>query len=843
MSKRYTSGVVSSTSPTVNAAGASGVFTLNQQSAAQSTNNWPPYKIEKSLRFRDGASARLTRTPASASNRRTYTISAWVKLGSNSDSSVRTIFCGGDSSTSTSAHLYFYLNSLRFYFGGAGGPEWTTSQVFRDYSSWYHIVAAVDTTQATFGNRLKLYINGTEVTSWSVQNTGGNTAQNSDTQINNNVGHGIGSNGAAAQYLYDGYMAEFNLIDGLQLTPSSFGATDKDGNWSPIAYTGTYGTNGFYVNFKDATSTSTVGYDYSGNGNNWASSGISVTAGATYDSMIDVPEDQSDGTANNRGNYCTLNPLANPGIGTLSDGNLQLVTSTNSRIITGTMALPSTGQYYFEITATDYITDGGTTFGVINQAFLTGAPSNGTWLGISTYNATYQDGTTTDTNNLTGTNVTNDGDIWCFAIDVTNNKFWVGRSRSGTLVWADGVTPSVNGSGATTISLPSGDLYPMAYRGGSYNETYNFNFGQRPFTHAPPTGFKALNTFNLPEPTIKQPNRHFDVLLHNGNGGSQSITGLNFAPDFWWVKSRNLLGSHCLFDQIRGANSSLFSELTLGENNNWTGQSFNSNGVTADATYSYQTNGSGYTFVDWFWKANGAGVSNTSGSITSTVSANPTAGFSIVTWTGNGTNGATVGHGLGVTPSMVILKSRSSATNWQVKHSSLNANQNLTLNTTAAVDTAPGSGYVSAISSSTLTLLNGGSSIGNVNGNGDTYVAYCFTPIAGYSAFGSYTGNGSSDGPFIYTGFRPRYIMIKSTVETSNWFVYDTARDTYNTMYDLLFPSSSQVEYVDATYAIDVVSNGFKIRQTGQYAGYNDSGNGYIYAAFAETPFKYARAR
>jgi hypothetical protein len=235
--------------------------------------------------------------------------------------------------------------------------------------------------------------------------------------------------------------------------------------------------------------------DFSPNGNNWTGNNFDVTntTASTYDSMTDVPTLTSATAAN----YAVLNPLTNVGIGTVSNGNLQLVTSTNSRTMTGSMALPSTGQYYFEITATDYVTDGGTSFGIVNEAFIPTTPSNGSWLGISTYNASYQNGTSTDTNNLTGANATQDGDIWCFAIDVTNNKFWVGRSRSGSLTWADGVTPAVNGSGASTLSLPTGTLYPMAYRGGSFNETYNFNFGQQPFAHTPPTGFVALNTFNL----------------------------------------------------------------------------------------------------------------------------------------------------------------------------------------------------------------------------------------------------------------------------------------------------------------------------------------------------------
>jgi hypothetical protein len=189
---------------------------------------------------------------------------------------------------------------------------------------------------------------------------------------------------------------------------------------------------------------------------------------------------------------------------------------------------------------------------------------------------------------------------------------------------------------------------------------------------------------------------------------------------------------------------------------------------------------------------------------------------------------------------MVILKERSNLSNWQVKHASLNANQNLVLNDTSAVDTAPGSGYISAISSTTLTLLNGGSAITNVNRNGGTYVAYCFSEVAGYSAFGSYTGNGSTDGPFVYTNFRPRYVMLKKTSATDDWVVFDTARDTFNVVNDWLFPNLSNAELTSAG-SPDVLSNGFKLRSTS--GATNASGATFIYAAFAETPAKFSLAR
>ena len=452
------------------------------------------YLLRNSLRFRSSASAYLNRTPASATNRTTWTYSYWFK-GINTTGSVDywalSAFSDGNNYTAIRHRNPSDIDVLSFN-GGSAVSNVKTAALFRDPAAWYHMVIVFDTSNATQADRIQIYQNGVRS---AVQSSPTYPGAGSPTGwVNSTAIHYIGTQ--STEY-FEGYMAEIHLIDGQALTPSSFGKTDPvTGQWIPKKFGGAYGTNGFYLNFTDASAVTAaaLGKDSSGNGNNWTPNNFSITAGATYDSMTDVPTLTSATAAN----YCVINPLANSGIGTLSDGNLKLVTSTDAKAITGTMALPSTGQYYFEITATDYVTGGGTSFGVVNQEFLTGAPSNGTWLGISTYNASYQNGTTTDTNNLTGTDVTNDGDIWCFAIDVTNNKFWVGRSRSGTLVWADGVTPAVNGSGATTISLPTGTLYPMAYRGGSFNETYNFNFGQRPFAQTPPSGFKSLNTFNLP---------------------------------------------------------------------------------------------------------------------------------------------------------------------------------------------------------------------------------------------------------------------------------------------------------------------------------------------------------
>ena len=337
-------------------------------------------------------------------------------------------------------------------------------------------------------------------------------------------------------------------------------------------------------------------------------------------------------------------------------------------------------------------------------------------------------------------------------------------------------------------------------------------------------------------PAINKPNQHFDATLYTGNGGTQSITNSGFQPDFVWYKQRNTSRSNGLEDSVRGATKILISDTTAAEVTASGITSFNSNGFTQGSNAI--GNDSGGTFVAWHWKAGGAAVTNTSGTISSQVSANPTAGFSIVTYTGTGAN-ATVGHGLGVAPSMIIIKNRSSAVAWIVYHSSLGNTKELVLNTTAAEATNSDWNNTSP----TSTVFSLGVS-GSGNGSGNNLVAYCFAAVAGYSAFGSYTGNGSADGPFVYTGFRPRFILYKrATGGVANWVILDTARDTYNLSLTRLFPSNSDAETA-ATAQMDILSNGFKIRVSGATdTGTNGNGDTYIYAAFAEAPFKYSNGR
>jgi hypothetical protein len=294
---------------------------------------------------------------------------------------------------------------------------------------------------------------------------------------------------------------------------------------------------------------------------------------------------------------------------------------------------------------------------------------------------------------------------------------------------------------------------------------------------------------------------------------------------------------------LRGTTKQLESNTVTAETTESTGlTAFGSTGFTVGALA--QMNTSAATYVAWQWKANGAGVTNTSGTITSTVSANTTAGFSIVLWTGNGLTAATVGHGLNVVPAMILCKERGGTDYWHVKHQDTPSNTNLYLNVTNANTSAAsvGDGVLADLSSSTTFGFATAGSPGNVvavNENGVTNVAYVFAAVAGYSAFGSYTGNGSTDGPFVFLGFRPRFIFIKSSSRVEDWHIMDTSRSTYNKIDADLYPNLSNAEA--ANNGTDILSNGFKLRSTD--SGTNFSGATYIYMAFAENPFKYSNAR
>jgi hypothetical protein len=775
------------------------------------------YVIDNSLRFRLSASAYLSRTPATTSNRKTWTWSGWVKRGNLGGSVLRLFNANNSGSPFYQTALRLDADQLRFFSDATGvSTDVKSSALFRDPSAWFHIVLSINTTQATASNRVKMYVNGSQITQFQ---TSTYPSQNLDMFINEARSHQIGASVTSTQH-FDGYLTEVNFIDGQALTPSSFGDYNEDtGVWQPAKYIGSYGTNGFYLPFSDNTTTTTLAADSSGNGNDWTPNNISLTSGVTYDSMTDTPTPYADG-----GNFCVINPLyfrtLRP---TISNGNLRISTSSaNDSYFAGTFGTSTSGKYYYEMTYTS-----------AGNAILVGASNN-----VDTANAnsgTYRSNTGV-IHNLDGSTATTGatyttGDVVGVAINIDSGS----------------VTFYKNNASQGSFSFTAGtEMFVFGRTNGTGSETADFNFGQRPFAYTPPAGFKSLHTGNLPDSAIENGSEYFAATTYTGTGATQSISndvnGVSFQPDLVWIKARSIAYSHVATNSVAGATKFLVpngtdSEYTQAD----TLTSFNPDGFSlgADATY-LNFNANTKTYVAWNWKAGGAAVTNTAGSITSQVSASPTAGFSVVTYTGTGANGATVGHSLGVAPSMIILKGRSAGTAggpWYTYHVSTGATNLLRLNTTAAAASDSIFNYTTP-ASTTFTL---GAPAGFSNGSGENYVAYCFSEVSGFSKFGSYTGNASADGPFVYLGFRPKFVMVKRTDASDSWQIMDTERDTYNPTDSVLFPNLSNAEDSRTVNNYDYLSNGFKLRTSN--SGHNANGGTYIYMAFAENPFKNSLAR
>jgi len=674
-----------------------------------------------------------------------------------------------------------------------------------------------------------MYINGRRVTSF---NTQVDPTLNENSDMNRSVPHQIG--GSQKLDYFDGYMAEVNFIDGQALDPTSFGEF-KSGVWIPKDPSGlTYGTNGFRLSFADS---SNIGDDTSGNTNDWTANNLVAT-----DVMLDSPTN----------NFAVLNPLSNAG-GTYTEGNLKYVGPSSWRKILGTTGA-TTGKWYWEVAILNAPQtprsqgSGYNTFGFsLTSSFSQVAYSldnEALDLGDNGYYKNFT-GSPTDS----GSAITN-GDVLACAVDLDAGTFTFKKNN------VDIVTGSIDSSVDGKVLVPH-------LR--SYNSTYGTmfcNFGQDSsfagnktaqgntddngigdFYYAPPSGYLALCTANLPDPVIDPaqddvPSDYFNTVLYTGNGSTQSITGVGFQPDLIWGKNRSTTGYHQLFDVIRGVTHNLASNSTDAEGTITSLiTSFDSDGFSVGNNT--DLNQSSTSIVAWNWLAGNGTSSNTDGSITSTVSVNQKAGFSVVSYTGTGSN-ATVGHGLGAVPDVIITKNRDTAAIWPVYHSantSAPETDYLRLNATDATndtntvwnDTAP-----------TSSVFSVGTAL-SVNGSGDAMIAYCFAEVEGYSKFGSYTGNGSTDGPFVYCGFRPSLILTKKTSGTSNWQLLDAARTPINDGgRELLRPNTSDAEISDGN-EVDFLSNGFKQRSSD--GSVNQSGGTYIFMAFAEMPAKYSLAR
>ena len=793
------------------------------------------YSISRSLRFNSADSAYLSRTPASAGNRKTWTWAGWVKRsGLGGDQEIIVAESGSDVT-----ELYFTSDTIWFYqYNGSYQGQLITTQVFRDPSSWYHLVAVYDADNATASDRMRLYINGNRITQFS---TSQNLSPGTQSALNSTYSHYIGARGAIGSRYLSGYLADIYFIDGQALTPSSFTETDATtGQLIPKAYTGSYGSQGWHLEFADNSSNTatTLGKDTSGNSpaNNWTPNNLSVTAGAGNDSLVDFPSSSGTDTGVGgqvRGNYCTLNPLDKGSNVTLTNGNLDVSTNSTWNSVRATFGITS-GKWYWEYTmsAAGYTMVGiGTA--AASLAIYIGDSASG-YAFYSLNGNKWNSGTAASYGNSFTTN-----DVVGVAFDADSGKIWF--SKNGT--WQASGDPAA-GTNAAYTSIPSSTYFPTISQDNSLPASTGgtLNAGSRPFAYTAPSGFKALNTANLPAPLVTKPNTVFDTVLYTGTGSTQTISSLQFNPDFLWIKNRDSAGyNHHLTDIVRGVTQRLRSN-TTGAELTTTDQvtAYTSTGFTLGADSAgpgnLECNQSSKTYVAWAWDAGSSTVTNTQGSITSTVSvrANATAGFSIVKYAG-ASGGGSWGHGLGVEPKFIIFKRYTSTQNWFVFHKTTGSWRYFEgLNNTNA-----DSDYSSSMSaSSTIVTLPNMTEFNT--GVGSSYLAYCFAPVVGYSSFGSYTGTGGGN-PFVYLGFRPRWLLVKrSSTSGDNWWVIDSARNTYNVANSLLYPSDSAAETTATT--VDFVSNGFVIRSGN--SGYADtSGSTYIYAAFAESPFNYARAR
>jgi len=590
------------------------------------------YQISRSVRLRSSASAYLQRTNATTgTDPLKFTVSGWMKRGLSTAAYFPLL--GSDTGSNAFDFIGFQSDNLAFRIRNSSSVDLVqvvSSAVYRDFSAWYHIVAVHDSANATTAERIKLYVNGVQVTALGTANYPAlNAAPAGDFLTDMQIGR-TNTNSSTQNY-GDGYITEVNFIDGQALTPSSFGETDTiTGVWKPKRYTGTYGTNGFYLNFSDNSNNTaaTIGKDYSGNSNNWTPFNISVTAGVTYDSMLDSPTPYADG-GNGRGNYATLNPLQSAVAP--SDGNLKITGATAHRNSLGTINLPSTSKFYFEGFAPAIQRFA---FGLAQRTMdlTVDAGSSSVFSGIygdSSLTRCWNNGTSLFTFSAIAAN-----DVFQIAVDCATGKVWLGRNN--TFYSSAGATTGdpVAGTNATFTLANITDYTSVL---GVYDSASNsyINFGQRPFSYTPPTGFKALNTQNLPTPTISNGAQYMAATTYTGTGATQSISnavnGISFQPDWVWIKRRSGATDHALTDAVRGATKELKSNTTGAETTAVNGlTAFNSGGFSVGTAADYNTNAA--TYVAWQWNAGGSTVTNTSGSISAQVRANTTAGFSVVTY-------------------------------------------------------------------------------------------------------------------------------------------------------------------------------------------------------------------
>ena len=809
------------------------------------------YQIDRSLRFDNAASAYLNRTPSLAGNLTTWTFSAWIKK-SNPFATIQWIFQATGSGGTQNDGIFFDASD-RLCVNFNNSAVLVSTAVFRDPGAWMNIVVAVDTTQFTPADRFKVYINGQAYTTWT---TASYPVQNTNGFINGAFQHFIGRN-TGGNYI-SCYMTEVQFINGAQANPSQFGITSPITNeWQPISYIGSYGTNGFYLNFSDNSNTTatTLGKDYSGNGNNWTPNNFSVASGLNNDSVIDVPTRWDDG-GNCRGNYPVWNPvIQNNNSGMISDGNLRATMNNstyNENYAISTVNVPNTGKWYFECTVVTSVNT--LIIGVARQNTLYG--STATNAGIRAYanngnknsatSTTY--GATYTTNDVIGVAVNSDaGEITFYKNGVSQGLAFADLNTAGG-PWAPFTLNTTNNNGVVTL-----------------------NAGQQAFAYTPPTGFKAINTFNMPLPTITSGQEYFEPRLYTGNGFVQSISNLEFKPAFCWIKSLGIVEFGRMVDSLRGATLAVYSGSNVGQQTESNGlTSFDVNGFTVGSSggASAGYNASGQNYISWNWIASQTTVNNTSGTISSQTRSNPTAGFSIVKYTGTGVN-ATVGHGAGATPVFMIIKNLTSTADGRVYHASVGATAYQNFTSTPVTNGPTTSATTFNNTAPTSTVFSVGTDA-SVNALGDEYIAYVWAAVPGFCAFGTYTS--STQLPYQHCDFLPAAVISfaggLSGVDNNTvpkFVVKDDARASYGNAAILNASivnsdvensnSSSSANNAAAGVPVDLISSGWKTRGSTTVPASGDGANGnnllssspsvaqMYWIAWAKSPAKFTNAR
>ena len=715
-----------------------------------------------------------------------FTIEGWFNFSSNTTCSlIGDIFNTGNGDW---ALLYnASVPGLRFFYNSQTTATYITSNSFTPtVGTWYHFAVVRNGTTVTF------YINGVA--------SGSSTVSASITYVGTNLYIGAA---AGITLLFPGSASNIRVVNGTAVYTSNFAPPQTlltnisgtalltlqnlsivDNSSNAYTVTNNVVTTSLGYPFLGAN----IASDQSGNGNNWTTNNISLTAGSTYDSMTDVPTLTSATAAN----YAVLNPLdANTNL-TITNGNLQGVSASTWYQVRATIGM-NTGKWYWECILTSaspaaFFGIGTATASLANSNFV-GSDAYG-WSYYSPNGQKYNAGTNTSY----GSSFTQN--------DVIGIAFDAG---AGTLTfYKNNVSQGTAYTGLTGLTY-----FPMF---SVSNSTFVANFGQQPFTYTPPTGFVALNAYNLPTGTILQGSTAMNATLQLGSAvatGATLFAQTGFTYGLAWGKDRTSSNNHQLVDTVRGTSNVIQSNTTA-----------------AETTYTAPT--STDNMVTWGWNAGSSAVTNTNGSITSTVSVNASAGFSVVTYTGTGAN-ATVGHGLGVAPQFIFVKYRNGVIDWRAYHSSIGNTNFLVPNTNVASAASSATWNNTSPTSSVFSI---GTAL-NVNNASANYVAYCWAAISGFSAFGSYTGNGSASGPFIYCGFQPKYILFKRTDSAESWLIKDTARNPYNSVSSDLYVDLANAE--DSSWTINVTANGFQLTSTGAM---NASGGTYIYAAFASNPFK-----